>query len=293
MKAPKGSLEWLKQQQQAKSGAKPASQPAPADASGDAAPPLAAKPGSPALAGPPVAKPANTAPAPTYADLDALLSGKTPAAAPGPTAAPEIVAPVARPAYAVNSGSGSTVSLVNWDKGDLVPEDAWSALTSGDGTSLSLSKLAADGGELVLLVPESGHHTGGPGETWTKLLIDLQNMFGSQPDKVKAVAVSPESADVHAKMASRYNLKLFSFASDADRTFLAAHKVQFPHFKPVCTHTRTSNHAYVHSSVRAPLHTTHAHGPGPNSRSHRCGTRKRRNAGCPWSGRRSSSTQRR
>ena len=39
------------------------------------------------------------------------------------------------------------------------------------------------------------------------------------------MAVSPESNEVHAKMMSRYNLKLFLFASDAERRFMATHKV--------------------------------------------------------------------
>ena len=256
MKAPKGSLEWLKQQQQAQSA--PASPPAaPSNTPGDAAPPLASKPGSPALTGPPAAKPKpkSTAPAPTYSELDALLSGKSPAAPRAPEAAQKIVAPAARPAYAVDSGS--TVTLVNLDRGDAVPKDVWSALKDSQGNSLALSKLKAEGGELVLLVPEYAHHTGGPGETWTKLLIDLQNMLGSQPEKVRAVAVSPEPDTVHTKMISRYNLKLFSFASDSDRSFLAAHKVFFfvflafirnPH-----VHTRTVMMAH------ARVHTGHTH----------------------------------
>jgi peroxiredoxin len=143
------------------------------------------------------------------------------------------------------------------DRGDAVPKDVWSALKDSQGNSLALSKLKAEGGELVLLVPEYAHHTGGPGETWTKLLIDLQNMLGSQPEKVRAVAVSPEPDTVHAKMISRYNLKLFSFASDSDRSFLAAHKVLFfvflafirnPH-----VHTRTVMMAH------ARVHTGHTH----------------------------------
>jgi len=228
MKAPKGSLEWVKQQQSGKSVSTPAASPA-TRGSQDAVPTLSVKPGGPSLSGPP-AKPKAEAPAPTYEDLDALLSGKNPAASSSPQAAPEIVAPAARPAYAVvaRAREDNMVELASFDKGDAVPESVWAALTDSEGASLSLSTLAAQGGELVLLVPESASHTGAPAETWTKLLIDLQNMLGSQPDKVRAVAVSPESKEVHAKMISRYNLKLFKFVSDSDRSFVAAHKVWDP-----------------------------------------------------------------
>jgi peroxiredoxin/rRNA processing protein Krr1/Pno1 len=231
IKAPKGSIEWLKQQN-AKGSSRPTAAPAanPAEAGSlDAAPALASKPAGASLAGP--AKPRFQAPDPTYSDLDALLSGKTPAAPATPEVVPEMVAPAARPSYAVSADSSredSMVALASFDKGDAVPESVWAALTDDSGQSLSLSTLASQGGELVLLVPEVGHHTGAPAETWTKLLIDLQNMLGSQPDKVKAVAVSPESNEVHAKMVKNYNFKLFNFASDSERTFLAAHKIWDP-----------------------------------------------------------------
>ena len=221
MKAPKGSLEWLKQQQGAKSVSGPAA-PAPSTAAGES-PNLSS---SPSLSGPP-ARP--RAPEPNYKDLDMLLSGKTPAASPSPQAAPETVAPAARPSYSVDiARENNMVALASFSKGDAVPESVWAALTDSAGESLSLSTLAAQGGELVLVLPESASHTGAPSETWTKLLMDLQNTLGSQPDKVRAVAVSPESNDVHAKMIARYNLKLFNFVSDSDRSFVAAHKVWDP-----------------------------------------------------------------
>ena len=263
MKAPKGSLEWLKQQQNSKTTPKPqaAGVPTNTGAPGDAAPALTEKPSGPSLAGPPVTKPKTQAPAPTYQELDALLSGKTPAASTSTPSAPEVVAPPARPAYAVDSGS--SVSLLTFDKGDAVPESAWAALTDGEGQSLSLANLASEGGELVLLVPESAHHTGGPSETWTKLLIDLQNMLGSHPAKVRAVAVSPEPKEVHAKMMTRYNLKLFHFASDTERAFLAAHKVWDPQAaqrgvsverQTFIIDTATKKFAHVFASVPAVGH---------------------------------------
>lgn len=230
MKAPKGSIEWLKQQNVKGTSRSTAPAAKPSAAGSLDAPAPAIKPAGPSLAGPP-AKPRFEAPAPTYSDLDALLSGKTPAAPDTLEVVPEMVSPAARPSYAVSADSSredSKVALASFDKGDTVPESVWAALTDSSGRSLSLSTLAEQGGELVLLVPEVGHHTGAPSETWTKLLIDLQNMLGSQPDKVKVVAVSPESNEVHAKMVKNYNFKLFNFASDSERTFLAAHKVWDP-----------------------------------------------------------------
>jgi len=221
MKAPKGSLEWLKQQQSAKGTAKPAPPAArPVQPDGPVET-LKSAPSGPSLVGPPVAKPRAQVPAPTYEDLDALLSGKTPSAQPVAAPVPEVVAPAARPAYAVDSArEGSSVALASFDKGDAVPDSVWDALNDGEGRSLALSVLRDEGAKLVLVVPESAHHTGGPAETWTKLLIELQNTLGSQPDQVKAVAISPESNEVHAKMMTRYNLKLFHFVSDSERAVL-------------------------------------------------------------------------
>ena len=225
MKAPKGSPEWLKQQQNAKS-AQNAASPTPSTASPvrpeESAGSCDESSTGPSLVGPPAVKPRVDVPAPTYQDLDALLSGKTPSAQPTAALSPEVIAPAARPAYAVDSvADSSVVALASFGKGDSVPESIWDALTDGEGQSLSLSALADNGGDLVLVVPESAHHTGAPAETWTQLLIELQNTLGSQPPGVKAVAISPESNDVHAKMMTRYNLKLFHFASDSERAFLA------------------------------------------------------------------------
>jgi hypothetical protein len=66
------------------------------------------------------------------------------------------------------------VALASFDKGDAVPQAAWDALVDAQGQSLTLSKFAEDGGELLVVVPEIGKHTGAPSETWTKLLIGAQ-----------------------------------------------------------------------------------------------------------------------
>ena len=166
MKAPKGSVEWLKQQQNIKGPVRPT---APAANPVEGAPP---SPGAPPLAGPP-AKPKLQAPAPSYQDLDALLSGKTPTTKPPAKVVPELVAPAARPAYSVVA-TNDMVALASFDKGDAVPQAAWDALVDAQGQSLSLSKFAEDGGELLVVVPEVGKHTGAPSETWTKLLIGAQ-----------------------------------------------------------------------------------------------------------------------
>ena len=166
MKAPKGSVEWLKQQQNIKGPVRPT---APAANPVEDAPPSA---GAPPLAGPP-AKPKLQAPAPSYQDLDALLSGKTPTTKPPAKVVPELVAPAARPAYSVGA-TNDMVALASFDKGDAVPQAAWDALVDAQGQSLSLSKFAEDGGELLVVVPEVGKHTGAPSETWTKLLIGAQ-----------------------------------------------------------------------------------------------------------------------
>ncbi len=166
MKAPKGSVEWLKQQQNIKGPVRPT---APAANPVEDAPPSA---GAPPLAGPP-AKPKLQASAPSYQDLDALLSGKTLTTKPPAKVVPELVAPAARPAYSVGA-TNDMVALASFDKGDAVPQAAWDALVDAQGQSLTLSKFAEDGGELLVVVPEIGKHTGAPSETWTKLLIGAQ-----------------------------------------------------------------------------------------------------------------------
>ena len=250
MKAPKGSIEWLKQQQ-AKDKARNVSPAASPTGDGDSAS------SDLPISGPPLSRPK---PAPTYQELDSLLSGKSPTSQPTPEDVSKSVPPVARPSYSVSSGGAL---LASFDKGDAVPEAVWDLLTGADGQSLSLSTLASEGAELLLLVPESAHHTGAPSETWTKLLIDLQNTLGSRPDKVKAVAVSPEPPDVHIKMMKNYNLKLFTFASDVDREFLAAHKVWDPDAagrgvsverQTFIVDTATKKFAHVFNSVPAVGH---------------------------------------
>jgi len=92
MKTPKGSVEWLKQQQNIKGPVRPT---APAANPVEDSLPSA---GAPPLADPPV-KPKMQAPVPSYQDLDALRRGssRTPTAKSAAKVVPEFVAPAGRP----------------------------------------------------------------------------------------------------------------------------------------------------------------------------------------------------
>ena len=106
MKAPKGSIEWSKQQQAAKSPLAPA--PTPPGDHPVAAATLGGKPkpsGGPALTGPPAKSGNAKAQTPTYEEFETLMNGKTTAPTPAKAGPVEptlsTVEPVKKPAYAV------------------------------------------------------------------------------------------------------------------------------------------------------------------------------------------------
>jgi len=102
IKAPKGSLEWLQQQKGKTSGSPATTAKQPVAQQDPPATSSAAEPSGPLLSAPP-SKPQAEVTAPTYADLDQLLSAKTPAAAkPSAPAVPEPPVPEPQsPSYAV------------------------------------------------------------------------------------------------------------------------------------------------------------------------------------------------
>ena len=214
MKAPKGSLEALRSRVPKSPSPKPSA----------TAPPQAPQAESVMQAAtPPVQRP-NPAPEPTYSDFDSLMRGKTPSTSPMQPLPDEVPLPAAvKPSYVV-AGDEGTVMLDALAAGDAAP-DAWSALETSDGNEVSLGALGDY--HFVLVVPEPAHHTAAASDSWTRLLIDLQNKIGSARSDVFVLGVSPESKEVHAKMRKHFGLK-FELATDADREFVTAYKVWQP-----------------------------------------------------------------
>ena len=146
--------------------------------------------------------PQHRTPDPTYADLDTLMSGKTLAPPPPRVPPPSLSGPpltAVKPSYAADAGAVTLDGLV---AGDAAP-DAWAALEGSDGESLSLATLS--GFPLVLIIPEPAHHTGAASDSWTKLLIDVQNKLGSARSdqtltpKPRPQSLNPKSQTLNPK----------------------------------------------------------------------------------------------